>query len=175
MTYLNGDQRRANILRFVRDYSLQHGYGPTEAAIREHVGYRGHGLRSRHLDKMPGIYRAENGRWMATVNNQSETTKVLIKSFRPLNVILPPGKELVGKVRLVLPDIHIQVCDLSMGIDLLKGAHLGADVSVMGLEMEFSEPVDVGDFMAFIIASQEQLEEMWKLGQEQFNEKGALL
>ena len=67
MTYLNGDRRRANILRFVRDYSLQHGYGPTETAIREHVGYRGHGLRSRHLDKMPGIYRAEDGRWMSTV------------------------------------------------------------------------------------------------------------
>ena len=64
MTYLNGDRRRANILRFVRDYSLQHGYGPTETAIRDHVGYRGHNLRIKHLDKLPQLCRDEHGRWM---------------------------------------------------------------------------------------------------------------
>jgi len=102
-------------------------------------------------------------------------TEVLIKSFHPLNVTLPPGKELVGKVRIVLPDIHLQIYDLSMGIDLLKGAHLGADIPAMGLNVELTEPIDMGKFMSFVIASQETLEEMWKLGQKQFNEKGALL
>ena len=61
-----GEKRRAEILRFVRDYVAQHDYGPTETAIGEHVGYRGHNLRPMHLDKMPEIYKGENGRWMAT-------------------------------------------------------------------------------------------------------------
>ena len=64
-----GDKRRAEILRFVRDYVAQHDYGPTGTAIGEHVGYRGHNLRLKHLDKMPEIYKDENGRWMSTTEN----------------------------------------------------------------------------------------------------------
>jgi hypothetical protein len=103
------------------------------------------------------------------------TTKIVISSFHPLSVTLPPEEQLVGKVRIVLPDIHVQMFDLSMGIRQLKGAHLGSDAPILGLDIDLPEPVDTGDFMKFIIASRDELEEMWKLGQKQFDEKGALL
>jgi hypothetical protein len=103
------------------------------------------------------------------------TTKIVITSFHPLNVTLPPQEQLVGKVHIVLPDIHVQVYDLSMGIDLLKGAHLGSDAPMLGLDIDLPEPVATGEFMKFIIASRDMLEEAWKLRQKRFDEKGALL
>jgi hypothetical protein len=45
----------------------------------------------------------------------SKPTKVIIKSFHPLDVTLPDCTELVGIVQIVLPAIHVQLLDLSMG------------------------------------------------------------
>ena len=81
-----GEKRRAEILRFVRDYVAQHGYGPTGTAIGEHVGYRGHNLRLKHLDKMPEIYKDENGRWMSTTEN-------IFLVLCELNVIVKKGDD----------------------------------------------------------------------------------
>lgn len=99
----------------------------------------------------------------------------IITGFHPLNVTLPPGEEVVGKIRIVLPPIHVKVYDLSMGIDLLHGAHLGSDVPILGLDLEATEPVPVEALMAFIVKSKDDLEQIWKLGQTQFDKKGALL
>ena len=74
-----GEKRRAEILRFVQDYVAQHDYGPTETAIGEHVGYRGHNLRPMHLDKMPEIYKGENGRWMATVEKKTTVALMTVR------------------------------------------------------------------------------------------------
>lgn len=102
-------------------------------------------------------------------------TEIEIKGFHPLCITLPEGKTLQGKIRLTLPEVHVQVIDLSMGLDLLKGAHLGSDVPMFGLNMEFPDPVDVGKFMLFVIESADTLEKMWRLAQEELNKKGALL
>jgi len=101
-------------------------------------------------------------------------TSVTITKFNPLTIAWP-NAPLAGKIRLVLPPIHIQVYDLSMGIDLLKGAHLGGDAPILGIDIELSESINKGDLMNFIEATKDKLEELWSLGQKEFNKKGALL
>lgn len=102
-------------------------------------------------------------------------TEITINSFDPFTVSLPEGKQLVGKVRIVLPPIHVQVYDLSMGLDLLKGAHLGSDASIFGWNIDLPEPVDTGKFMQFLVESQDTFRESWKVAQAEFDKRGALL
>jgi len=47
--------------------------------------------------------------------------------FDPLRIQLPGVGPFVGKVRVMLPEHHVKMWDLSMGIDLLEGAHIGGD------------------------------------------------
>jgi len=102
-------------------------------------------------------------------------TRVYIKGFHPLNVVLPDGDALQGKVNLVFPDVHVQLYDLSMGIDLLRGAHIGSDAPLFALAMDFPEPIKMGEFMQFLVGTQNTLEKMWKLCQETLDKEGALL
>jgi len=102
-------------------------------------------------------------------------TEIVINSFDPFSVTLPKEKQLVGKVSVVLPPIHVQVYDLSMGFDLLKGAHLGADVPMLKVDFTLPKPVETGKFAQFLVESQEQFAEMWRIGQVEFDKKGALL
>ena len=102
-------------------------------------------------------------------------TEVVITGFDPLSFILPIGKQLVGPVRVVLPPIHVQVYDLSMGFDLLKGAHLGSDVPIFGINIDFVGPVDMGKFVQFLVESQDTLKGMWEVAQAEFDKRGALL
>ena len=102
-------------------------------------------------------------------------TEIQIKSFHPLNVTLPATKEVSGKVRILLPDIHVQVWDLSMGIPELNGAHLGSDVPLYGVNIELEEPMETAKLMAFIIEAQDTLEQAWRLAMGEFDKRGALL
>ncbi|MHC4336137.1 MAG: hypothetical protein ACYSUV_20675 [Planctomycetota bacterium] len=105
----------------------------------------------------------------------TKPTKVIIKSFHPLDVTLPDCTELVGIVQIVLPAIHVQLLDLSMDGIVPGNPHLGTDAPLHSLEIDFPEPVDVGKFMMFVIESREELEQMWKGIQAHYDEKGALL
>lgn len=102
-------------------------------------------------------------------------TQFIIKSFHPLDVTLPDQDMVEGIVQIVLPEIHIQIYDLSMGTSVLKGAHLGADVALNCVRLDFPEPVEASKVMAFIIASREDLEKLWRAIQAEYDKKGALL
>lgn len=104
----------------------------------------------------------------------TEPTEIRIKGFHPLDISLPEGDTVQGVVRIVLPDIHVQLLDLSMG-GILQGAHIGSDAALYGYELELPESVEISKLMQFVIASREQLEEMWKLIQAEYDKKGALL
>ena len=106
---------------------------------------------------------------------ESEPIRFEIKSFDPLTVVLPKENQVSGKVRIVLPDIHVQLYDLSMGIRELKGAHIGSDAPLHGMLLEFSEPVSASEVVKLIIEGREQFETVWKTYQAEYDKKGALL
>lgn len=102
--------------------------------------------------------------------------QICISSFDPLRFSIPKAELFVGKVSIVLPDLHVQIYDLSMGIELLKGAHIGGDASVFSLDITIPEPgVSPGKMMEFVYAAQSTLEKMWKLAQKKLDKRGALL
>ena len=60
----NGALRRAQIIAFVRQYEERNdGIGPTATQIAAAVGYRGHNLRSRHLDALVRQGRLIHSTW----------------------------------------------------------------------------------------------------------------
>lgn len=105
----------------------------------------------------------------------SKPTEIVIKSFHPLSITLPEGDTLQGKVRVVLPPLHVQVVDLSMGGIIPGSPHLGSDAPLVGYNVEFEEAVDLGPFMQFVIKSADLFEQIWKAYQGEFDKKGALL
>jgi len=58
-----GDARRRAIMAFVYQYQQTDERGPLAVEIARAVGYRGHGIRSKHLDKMPALTQGDDGRW----------------------------------------------------------------------------------------------------------------
>jgi SOS-response transcriptional repressor LexA len=44
--------RRRNIIGIIRRYRVETGYGPRTSDIARALGYRGHSLRSNHLEQM---------------------------------------------------------------------------------------------------------------------------
>ena len=102
--------------------------------------------------------------------------KICISAFNPLRFSIPQAEVFVGKVEIILPDLHVQIYDLSMGIDLLKGAHIGGDGQVFSVDMTIPEPgVSPGKMMEFVYAAQDTLEKMWKMAQKELDKRGALL
>ena len=102
--------------------------------------------------------------------------QIPIKSFNPLSLSIPKAEVFVGDVEIMLPDLHVQIYDLSMGIDLLKGAHIGADGQVFSLKLTIPEPgVTPAKMMEFVYAAQDTLEKMWKIAQKEMDKRGALL
>lgn len=103
-------------------------------------------------------------------------TEIHVTQFNPLQVTLPKVERFVGTVRILLPDLHVQLMDLSMGIDLLKGAHIGSDGPLFSLDMTIPEPgITPGQMMELVYEAQDILEEMWRRCQELLDERGALL
>lgn len=78
-------------------------------------------------------------------------------------------------MRIVLPDVHVKVVDLSMGGIIPNGPHLGADVPMVGVDVEFEEPVEIGKFMQFVVNSADVLEKAWKESQKVIDKHGAVL
>jgi len=105
----------------------------------------------------------------------SQPITVRIKSFDPILIELPNVQTLTGEVRIVLPPIHLQIYDLSLG-GALPGAHLGSDAEIAGLTMTLQEPgMKASDMLAFIMAAQDDLKKMWDIWQAEFTKHGALL
>ena len=103
-------------------------------------------------------------------------SKICISAFNPLCISIQKAELFVGKVSIVLPDLHVQIYDLSMGINLLKGAHIGADGPVFSLDLTIPEPgVSPGKMLEMIYAIQDELEKIWKTAQEEMDKQGALL
>ncbi len=101
---------------------------------------------------------------------------ISISSFHPLQFSIPEVDMFVGKVSIVLPELHVQIYDLSMGIDLLKGAHLGGDAQVFSLDLTIPEPgITPAKMMEMIYAAQGTFEKMWKTAQKELDKQGALL
>jgi hypothetical protein len=92
--------------------------------------------------------------------------RIHIGQFNPLEVTIPKVEgSFVGKVKIVLPDVHMQLYDLSMGIDLLKGAHIGADGPAFSVDMDVPEPgVTRAQMMEMILAAEEAQGELDKAG-----------
>jgi hypothetical protein len=105
----------------------------------------------------------------------SDVTEVHIKSFHPLDIELPDCDILQGKVRLVLPDVRVQLIDLSMGMPILEGAGIVGDGPLFCVDMELAEPMDVGAFLMDVIKNKDELEQWWKDAQGLLDKKGALL
>ena len=102
--------------------------------------------------------------------------RISISAFNPLRLSIPKVELFVGKVSIVLPDIHVQIYDLSMGIELLRGAHIGADGQVFSLNMTIPEPgISPAQMMEMIYTTQGTLEKMWKIAQKELDKQGALL
>lgn len=105
-----------------------------------------------------------------------QRTEIHISGFNPLQVTLPKVDVFVGEVEILLPDVHVKWVDLSMGIDLLKGAHIGSDGPALGLKVDIEEPgVSPKEMMGFILDAQDVLEKVWRKGQEILDEHGPLL
>lgn len=100
-----------------------------------------------------------------------QTHDVLV-DFDPLRITLPGAGPFVGRVRISLPEHHVKLLDLSMGIDLLAGAHVGGDGRVYGFEFTVPEPgITAGQLTEFIAVSQEQLKLLHRVIQEELDKR----
>ncbi len=98
-----------------------------------------------------------------------------VKSFDPLVVELPTGP-IVGRVTVVLPPVHLQLYDLSMGLDLLAGAHIGGDMPIAGLSFDVgAEGIAPEKVVGFIHKAQAELRTIWQAYQDELDKRGALL
>lgn len=111
----------------------------------------------------------------ARAGMMSETViEVIIEKFHPLTIVWPDG-ELVGKVRIVLPPIHLRICDLGMGGVIPGDPHLGSDTPIAGINIFTPTPLDKGDFMNFIEESRGDMEQLWTAYQTEFDKREALV
>ncbi|MFH1574651.1 MAG: hypothetical protein ABIG68_11750 [Acidobacteriota bacterium] len=96
-------------------------------------------------------------------------TEILI-DFDPYRVTMPPVERFVGKVQIMLPEHHFRLYDLSMGMDLLKGAHIGGDARCWALKLNLPEPgMTASDMMAFLQKSEKQIVALHKLVQDELD------
>jgi hypothetical protein len=88
--------------------------------------------------------------------------------FDPLRITLPGSGPFFGEIWIGLPPVHLNVMDLSMGFELLEGAHLGADVELWGLKMDIKEPgMTTGEMVGFIESIEPQLKRAWEICDEE--------
>ena len=62
-TQQRGRERRDQIVAFVRRFQSENGHGPRTGQIEQAVGYRGHGIRERHLERLGGRIAQRGARW----------------------------------------------------------------------------------------------------------------
>jgi len=102
----------------------------------------------------------------------TKTHDVLI-DFDPLRIALPGAGPFVGTVKIVLPEVHAKLVDLSMGMHLLQGAHIGSDGRLWSLDIkDIQEPgMEAGDLLKFIASAEGELREMHRLIQEEMDKR----
>ncbi len=101
----------------------------------------------------------------------SEVHEILV-SFDPLKIELPGAGPFVGEIRIVLPEVHFKLHDLSMGGIIPDGPYIGGDARLWGFTFAMDEPgMEAGALLTFIASVEEQLKEMHRLIQEAMYEK----
>lgn len=104
--------------------------------------------------------------------NEDTKMEILIHFEPEYRIELPPTKTFVGKVKLMLPEVHVKFLDLSLGIDLLQGAHLGSDGRVFSLDMTIPEPgMTAGEMVEFLGGIEPQLRQMHTIVQHELDKK----
>jgi hypothetical protein len=92
--------------------------------------------------------------------------------FDPLEIKMPGAGPFVGKINIILPEVHFKMMDLTMGIPMMQGAHLGGDARLWRFHFTVEEPgMEAGDLLKFIEASESNLKEMHKLIQAEMDKK----
>lgn len=104
-----------------------------------------------------------------------DVTEIIIKSFHPLDVQLPDCDTLEGKVKFVLPAVHLKLYDLSLDGIIPGDPHIGGDAPMFCVSANFPSPVDIGKVMQFVVKSKDDLETLWKAYQAELDKRGALL
>ena len=101
-----------------------------------------------------------------------ETTHDILIDFDPLRITLPGPGPFVGKVRIVLPEVHVKLVDLSMG-GILPGAHVGSEGRLWSLDIpDVPEPgMTAGQVTEFVAAAEKELKRMWELIQEEMDNR----
>lgn len=106
-------------------------------------------------------------------------TEIKIVSFDPLTITWPiPDDEgmLYGDVRIALPNLHIQVYDLSMDGLIPGNPHMGADTDLLGWKLETGDKgIKLSLIHEFIMSSLPLLREAHEKTQAYLDQRGALL
>jgi hypothetical protein len=103
--------------------------------------------------------------------DSGERTHDVLVDFDPLRITLPGAGPFAGTVRILLPEVHFKLLDLSMGIDLLEGAHVGGDERLWCLSFDVPEPgLDAGQLCLFLAEAEPTLREMHKAIQARMDE-----
>ena len=94
----------------------------------------------------------------------------VLLSFDPLRIELPGPGPFAGTVRIVLPEHHVRLIDLSMG-GILPGAHVGGEGRIASWNiLDIPEPgMEAADLLNFIAEAEGQFKEMHRLIQEQMD------
>ena len=94
----------------------------------------------------------------------------ILVDFDPLKITLPGAGPFIGTIKILLPEHHIKLRDLSMGIDLLQGAHIGDDARCWAVTFDVPEPgIEAGDLCKFIQETEAQLKDLWALVQAELD------
>ena len=102
-----------------------------------------------------------------------KTTHNVLIDFDPLRITLPGAGPFAGTIRVILPEVHLRLVDLSMGFRELEGAHIGADGRCWSLDIP--EPgMTASNLTAFIEAAQDELKQMHRLIQAEKDKKFVL-
>ncbi len=101
-----------------------------------------------------------------------ERTHDILVDFNPLRITLPGTGPFAGKIRIVLPEVHLKLWDLSMGTDLLGGAHIGSDARAWSVDFDAPEPgIKAGELAQFVADCEPQLREMHRIIQEEMDKR----
>jgi hypothetical protein len=99
------------------------------------------------------------------------TKHTVLVDFDPLKITLPGAGPFVGTIEIMLPEHHFKLVGLSMGMDLLDGAHIGGDARMWAVTIpNVPEPgMEASDLLQFIEQSEPQLRELWALVQKELD------
>ena len=62
-TQRRGDETRERIVSYITQFQAQHGHSPRVGQIERAIGYKGHGIRERHLERLGGRIAQRGARW----------------------------------------------------------------------------------------------------------------